>query len=138
MKVGFYQFAPEFGDIKYNLQKFLDAAASVETDLLVLPELFNTGYQFTSREEAAALSEEIPSGFTTNALIKLSAKKKVYIAAGIAEYSEGKIYNSAVLTGPDDSLAFTEKHIFSMKKNSGFLQAIQGLKYGRRPSEISA
>ncbi|MEK7742660.1 MAG: nitrilase-related carbon-nitrogen hydrolase, partial [Nitrospirota bacterium] len=56
MNAGFYQFAPEFGNIKHNLQKVLDAAASVKTDLLVLPELFNTGYQFTSREEAAALS----------------------------------------------------------------------------------
>ncbi|MBT9538162.1 MAG: acyltransferase [Nitrospirae bacterium] len=127
MKVGFYQFAPEFGNIKYNLQKVLDAAASVETDLLVLPELFNTGYQFTSREEAAALSEEIPSGFTTNALSKLSAKKKVYIAAGIAENNEGKIYNSAVLTGPDGFIGVYRKtHLFYEEKlwfspgNTGF------------------
>ncbi|MFZ3122176.1 MAG: nitrilase-related carbon-nitrogen hydrolase [Thermodesulfovibrionales bacterium] len=127
MKVGFYQFAPEFGNIKHNLQKVLDAAASVETDLLVLPELFNTGYQFTSREEAAALSEEIPSGFTTNALSKLSANKKVYIAAGIAENNEGKIYNSAVLTGPDGFIGVYRKtHLFYEEKlwfssgNTGF------------------
>lgn len=127
MKAGFYQFAPEFGNIKYNLQKVLDAAASVKTDLLVLPELFNTGYQFTSREEAAALSEEIPSGFTTNALSKLSANKKVYIAAGIAENNEGKIYNSAVLTGPDGFIGVYRKtHLFYEEKlwfssgNTGF------------------
>ena len=117
MKVGFYQFTPEFGDIKYNLQKVLDAAASVETDLLVLPELFNTGYQFTSEDEAKSLSEKIPSGFTTTALGKLSAKKKVYIAAGIAEYSEGKIYNSAVLTGPDGFIGVYRKtHLFYEEK----------------------
>lgn len=127
MKAGFYQFTPEFGNIKYNLQKVLDAAASVKTDLLVLPELFNTGYQFTSREEAAALSEEIPSGFTTNALSKLSANKKVYIAAGIAENNEGKIYNSAVLTGPDGFIGVYRKtHLFYEEKlwfssgNTGF------------------
>jgi len=127
MKAGFYQFAPEFGNIKHNLQKVLDAAASVETDLLVLPELFNTGYQFTSREEAAALSEEIPSGYTTNTLIKLSAKKKVYIAAGVAENNEGKIYNSAVLTGPDGFIGVYRKtHLFYEEKlwfspgNTGF------------------
>ena len=127
MKVGFYQFAPEFGNIKYNLQKVLDAAASVKTDLLVLPELFNTGYQFTSKEEAKSLSERIPSGDTTNALIKLSAKKKVYIAAGIAENNEGKIYNSAVLTGPDGFIGVYRKtHLFYEEKlwfssgNTGF------------------
>ena len=127
MKVGYYQFAPEFGDIKHNLQKVLDAAASVKTDLLIIPELFNTGYQFISREEAAALSEEIPSGFTTNALSKLSANKKIYIAAGIAENSEGKIYNSAVLTGPDGFIGVYRKtHLFYEEKlwfssgNTGF------------------
>ena len=127
MKVGFYQFAPEFGNIKHNLQKVLNAAASAETDLLVLPELFNAGYQFTSREEAAALSEKIPSGFTTNALSKLSANKKVYIAAGIAENNEGMIYNSAVLTGPDGFIGVYRKtHLFYEEKiwfssgNTGF------------------
>ena len=118
MKAGFYQFAPRFGDMKYNLQKVIDAAAPVETDLLVLPELFNTGYQFTSKEEAKSLSEKIPSGDTANTLIKLSAKKKVYIAAGIAEYSEGKIYNSAVLTGPDGLIGVYRKiHLFYLEKN---------------------
>ena len=127
MKAGFYQFAPRFGDMKYNLQKVIDAAAPVETDLLVLPELFNTGYQFTSKEEAKSLSEKIPSGDTANTLIKLSAKKKVYIAAGIAEYSEGRIYNSAVLTGPDGLIGVYRKiHLFYEEKlwfssgNTGF------------------
>ncbi|MBA3060164.1 MAG: acyltransferase [Nitrospirae bacterium] len=117
MKVGFYQFTPEFGNIKHNLQKVLDAAVSVETDLLVLPELFNTGYQFTSKEEAKSLSEKIPSDFTTNALSKLSANKKAYIAAGIAENNEGKIYNQAVLTGPDGFIGVYRKtHLFYEEK----------------------
>ncbi|MDP2276687.1 MAG: nitrilase-related carbon-nitrogen hydrolase, partial [Nitrospirota bacterium] len=117
MKAGFYQFTPEFGNIKYNLQRVIDAVASVETDLLVLPELFSTGYQFTSKEEAKSLSEKIPLGDTTNALIKLSANKKVYIAAGIAENSEGKIYNSAVLTGPDGLIGVYRKtHLFYEEK----------------------
>lgn len=117
MKVGFYQFAPEFGNIKYNLQKILDAVSSVETDILVLPELFNTGYQFISREEAKSLSEKIPSGYTTNVLKKLSARKKIYIVAGIAENNEGKIYNSAVLTGPDGLIGVYRKtHLFYEEK----------------------
>lgn len=117
MKVSFYQFSPEFGNIKHNLQKILDAVSSVEADLLVLPELFNTGYQFTSKEEAKSLSERIPSGDTANTLIKLSAKKKVYIAAGMAENNEGKIYNSAVLTGPDGLIGVYRKtHLFYEEK----------------------
>ena len=133
MKAGFYQFAPRFGDIKYNLQKVIDAAASVETDLLVLPELFNTGYQFTSKEEAKSLSEKIPSGDTTNTLIKLSAKKKVYIAAGIAEYSEGKIYNSAVLTGPDGLIGVYRKTHLFYEETLWFAPGDTGFKVWRTP-----
>ncbi|RJQ38892.1 MAG: acyltransferase [Nitrospiraceae bacterium] len=133
MRAGFYQFAPRFGDIKYNLQKVLDAAASVETDLLVLPELFNTGYQFTSEDEAKSLSEKIPSGCTTDALIKLSAKKKVYIVAGIAENHEGKTYNSAVLTGPDGLIGVYRKtHLFYEEK-LWFSQGDTGFKVWQTP-----
>ncbi|MDI6744427.1 MAG: nitrilase-related carbon-nitrogen hydrolase [Thermodesulfovibrionales bacterium] len=117
MKVSFYQFAPEFGNIKHNLRKAEDVIASAATDLIVLPELFNTGYQFISKKEVKSLSEKIPSGFTTSAIIKLSVKKNIHIVAGIAENNKGKTYNSAVLTGPDGLIGVYRKtHLFYEEK----------------------
>ncbi len=117
MKVGFYQFAPEFGNVKFNVQKTVDAITAVDADLIVLPELFNTGYQFISRKEAISLSEKIPTGYTIKTLKKLSAKKNIYIVAGIAENSEGKLYNSAILTGPDGIIGIYRKtHLFYEEK----------------------
>lgn len=117
MKVGFYQSAPKFGDIKHNVQKAVDAIASVDADLIVLPELFNTGYQFISKEEAAELSEAIPSGFTTKTLVKLAMDKGIYIVAGLAENSNGSVYNSAILTGPDGFIGTYRKiHLFYEEK----------------------
>lgn len=117
MKTGFYQFAPKFGDIKNNVQKAVDAIASADADLIVLPELFNTGYQFISKEEAAELSEEIPSGFTTKTLETLAMDKGIYIAAGLAESSNGVVYNSAILTGPDGFIgSYRKVHLFYEEK----------------------
>ena len=56
MRVGYFQFDPVFGEVKRNLDGVSERLAHVECDLLVLPELFNTGYQFISREEAVALA----------------------------------------------------------------------------------
>ena len=43
MKAGFYQFSPKFGEIKKNVKKTVDAIEAADVNLIVLPELFNTG-----------------------------------------------------------------------------------------------
>lgn len=117
MRAGFYQFSPEFGEVKRNVKKAVDAIASINADLIVLPELFNTGYQFIEKAEAFSLSEDITSGYTTRELEKISRDKKTYIVAGIAEKSDNQIYNSAILTGPDGLIGFYRKiHLFYEEK----------------------
>ncbi len=113
MKAGFFQFTPVFGDIPANIEKVERALTDARVDLLVLPELFSTGYQFVSKEEVAGLSEEVPSGFTTQKLIELSEEKNVYIVAGLAERRGDVFFNSAVLTGPEGFIGVYRKtHLF--------------------------
>lgn len=117
MIAGYLQFNPVFGDIKYNVQKSISMIASQNADVIVLPELFNTGYQFISKNEANELSEEIPSGFTTRCLIELSKEKNTFIIAGIAERAGEHLYNSAVLTGPEGLVGIYRKtHLFLEEK----------------------
>jgi predicted amidohydrolase len=113
MKVGFIQFDPVFGDSEGNIATVARLVEGADTDLLVLPELFNTGYLFTSHEEVAQLSEEIPRGKTTEALSELAQRKNVWIVGGLAERSGEKFYNSAVLVGPDGYRAtYRKTHLF--------------------------
>ena len=48
MKVGYIQNSPIFGDKQKNLGSIDDLLVGVKADLIVLPELFATGYTFTS------------------------------------------------------------------------------------------
>src|SRR5437899_5857794 len=127
MRVGYFQFAPVFGDIKRNLDTVAHRLAQVECDLLVLPELFNTGYQFISVDEVRALAEEIPGGPTTERLLKLAAERRVHLVAGLAERAGNGLYNSAVLVGPAGLIGvyrkthlFFEENLFFAPGDTGF------------------
>lgn len=113
MKIGFFQFEPKFGKIKENVEYAADKLSSADADLIVLPELFNTGYLFLSKDELKNLAEPVPNGYTSKALINLAKKKKMYLVAGLAELSKDKVYNSAVLIGPEGFITcYRKAHLF--------------------------
>ncbi len=118
MRVGVFQFAPAFGNVERNIEKVSRALSRApKCDLLVLPELFNTGYVFTRRSEVKQLAEPVPSGKTTRALIALAEKHRFYIVGGIAERAGDRIYNSSVLVGPRGHLGTYRKlHLFYREK----------------------
>jgi predicted amidohydrolase len=127
MKAGFIQFAPEFGNIDANINKAALMIDNADAGLLVLPELFNTGYHFASVQETRDLAEKIPAGKTTKALCSIAQKKNIHIVAGIAEIADGSLYNSAVLVSPTGYVATYRKiHLFNEEKlwfqpgNKGF------------------
>jgi predicted amidohydrolase len=68
MKVGYYQFDPVFGDVARNLDTVAKKLSAARCGLMVLPELFASGYQFASKDEVAALAEPVPDGLTTRRL----------------------------------------------------------------------
>ena len=104
VKIASIQMEPRFGDKKENLNRILNMineAADNGANVIVLPELCNTGYMFNSLEEAISLSEEIPAGPTSQTWIKVAKERNIFLAAGIAEIDGNDLYNSAVLIGPD-------------------------------------
>lgn len=76
-------------------------AAEAGAKLVVLPELFNTGYQVADQDYA--LSEPVPGGETVRWMEELSVRHQLYLVAAIIERSacEGVLYDTCVLTGPE-------------------------------------
>jgi len=114
------QFEPIIGEIEQNREKtieFLERAASEGADLVVLPELANSGYVFNSREEARNAAEPIPEGETAKQWISVASENELYIVGGYAEQDGGSLYNSAVLVGPDGYIGTHRKlHLWNEEK----------------------
>jgi len=118
MLVGVYQNHPEFGEVQANVRKSVEDLSSIGADLIVLPELFNTGYQFVSRHEIAELAEKIPSGNTCQTMLNLARDKNMFIVFGLAEGDGKHFFNSAVLIGPDGFIGrYRKTHLFFEEKD---------------------
>ena len=118
IRVGFYQFHPRFGETGANLEKVIDALNGVEADILVLPELAFTGYFFKDRSEALSLAEDPVSSPTLASLTALCRRNNFHLVTGFAEKEGSKVYNSALLIGPEGLVSTYRKlHLFNTEKD---------------------
>ena len=127
MKVGYYQFDCAFGEVKRNLDRVSQALSTVTADVLVLPELFASGYQFVSQQEVLDLAEPVPDGPTTQRLLELAKARKMVLVAGLPERAGARAFNSAVAVGPQGLIGcyrkthlFFEETLFFAPGDSGF------------------
>ena len=100
MKLAVAQTDPSFGEKKSNVKTALQLMETVSADMYVLPELFNTGYNFTDAHEVERLAEPV-NGEAFQGLSPFAKKRACYIVYGFAEKENGNLYNSAALIGPD-------------------------------------
>ena len=119
MKLGIYQFCPEWGRVEENLKKIYNKLNSnSDVELWVLPELSTTGYQFRSKDELQELAEEFPSGKTAQKMMQLTAEKQNAVIIGVAEKSGDNFYNSAAIFEKGKFLGIYRKiHLFYKEKN---------------------
>ena len=118
IQAGFLQTNPEFGAVAANRNRARHLWGDRKADLLVLPELFNTGYQFKSLDEAQGLSEPLPDGPTTRFLMDWARESGMTLVAGLAEQEGDALYNSAVIVGPRGFIGkFRKAHIFDTENN---------------------
>ena len=78
------QTAPVFGDVARNLDEVGALLEGVRADVVVLPELFATGYSFRDRAEARSLAEPFEGGRTVERLRVWSEATGGMIVAGFA------------------------------------------------------
>lgn len=113
MKIGFLQLRPKFGAVKQNVRAAKSLLKGVSDATIVLPELFNTGYLFRSKEEVARYAESATTGFTVTELKKVAKAQQLNLVFGMAEKKGRKLYNSSVLITSKGKVATYQKtHLF--------------------------
>ena len=118
LRVAFVQGRPRFGRAAENLERGLRLAQSVDAELVVLPELWSSGYVFSSHREVAELSEDATTGATARALAGAARRDGRHYVAGFAERHRGRFYNSAMLVGRSGVRAVYRKlHLFEREQD---------------------
>jgi N-carbamoylputrescine amidase len=122
VRVACAQYAVRDGDPDANRERSVAAildAADAGTDLVVLPELANSGCDFPSHDHALSLAEELgdPGGPTLRAWRSTAWKCGVFVVGGLLEREGDVLYNSAVVVGPGNFLGrYRKTHLWDKEK----------------------
>lgn len=120
IKITVVQNSPEFGCPENNraeVARRLLGQADPTADLIVLPELFATGYQFDSRSEVRDLAEP-EDGPTFGFLSEISNETGAVVVAGLPIRRGAEVSNGALAVYRDSLLASYDKiHLFDEERD---------------------
>lgn len=119
-KISVIQFEPALADPEENTRRLQPLLDMIEgSRLVILPELANSGYNFKDYKEAYSCSEVIgKDGIFQDFLLNQARAKNIYIVSGITEREEDRLYNSAILAGPDGIIGkYRKMHLFMNEKD---------------------
>jgi predicted amidohydrolase len=128
-QIALVQFKPVRRDVKANIKKVQELLKNITADLVVLPELANSGYLYENTENITPYSEGNHSdGEFLLSLIDLAASTKGILVAGYAELVEDLVFNSAAAVSDKGVIAnYRKTHLYAGEKrifepgNSGFI-----------------
>lgn len=107
-----------WGSKEANLNTLKDGLKRIhpDTDLVILPETFSTGFPMADKETIRPMAER-NTGATIDYLKALSKKYNVALAGSFVADSGGSLYNRAFVIEPNGDETFADKrHLFSMAK----------------------
>ena len=120
LRVTVIQNSPQFGMPEKNRKEVEDLVFSQKdpsAGLIVLPELFATGYQFVSKDEVASLAEP-EDGPTFDFLSSLSQKTGAVVVGGLPLWRADGISNGALVVWGERLLASYDKvHLFDRERD---------------------
>jgi len=120
VKLAVGQMEPQITSVEENIARvkvLLEKAEENTVDVLVLPELCNSGYVFQSSDEANASAEEIPQGPMSSELLAWSKAGRM-VVAGICERTDKGLYNSAgIFANGEHITTYRKIHLFLNEKS---------------------
>jgi len=125
LRIACAQYAIHDGDSDANIKRSVAAildAARAGADLVILPELANSGCDLPSREFALTLAEEAggskdSEGLTLQAWQLAAEETGLFIVGGFLERQGDLLYNSAAIVGPGNFLGrYRKTHLWDTEK----------------------
>lgn len=141
LKVCLFPMNIAWDDKEKNLKTLEDTLARVhpETDLLVLPETFSTGFPSGEDKETVREMAERNTGETIDEIKRLAAKYSIAIAGSFIADSGGSLYNRLFFIEPSGEETFADKHhLFTMAgENKVFSRGYERMKIRYRGWNIA-
>lgn len=125
MRIGAAQIDVAPGSPRANLEKvarYAGQASEIGCDLVVFPELVDTGYVMATAAETAS-DWRAPDSFVTG-LRDLAKSSRIEIVCGVAERTNDGLYDSVVAVDAEGKIRgrYRKAHLFSVaKENEVFL-----------------
>ncbi len=118
MKISLVQLEPQLGNLKANIDQAVSFINQTDSDLFILPELANSGYNFENRAAAYGIAESTNNSLYLDVLCDVAKQKNTLIVTGFCEKEGDKLFNSSVLLGPRGLIGVYRKlHLFLNEKN---------------------
>jgi len=112
--IGFIQFNPVLGRQDKNIKQLNILLNKIpQADLVVIPELANSGYNFENNEQAYSLAEDLSNSVYLNFISEEAKKRKMFIVSGINERKTENFTIPQYLLALKDWLGNTGKFICS-------------------------
>lgn len=118
IKIAIIQTSLFWEDVDKNLEIFTKKISNIKNkaDLVVLPEMFSTGFSMNSKK----LAEEI-NGKTVNWLIKTSVINNISIIGSLIIKEKNNYFNKLFFVNPDGSYkTYNKRHLFRMANENNY------------------
>lgn len=105
-----------WGNKEKNLENLKNIFKSIrpETDVVVLPETFSTGFPSSEMQKEIGSLAEDNEGTTISLLKELSSTYNFAIAGSFIGKTDEKLFNRSFFIEPDNKISFSaKKHLFS-------------------------
>ncbi len=121
MNVTFIQTHLHWEDVEMNIQHFEKLTSSIptKTDLIILPEMFTTGFTMKPEKNAEA---HLGMGFEF--MQKMAQEKNAVITGSISTKEDNNYYNRLYWVEPNGKFdSYDKRHLFRMAKEDEFYTA---------------
>lgn len=117
--IALVQFKPVRKNVTRNIRKIQTLLRGIHADLIVLPELANSGYLYPSKESLIPFSEPAGgNGQFLTALRELAKHTHGVIVSGYAELAQNHLYNSAIAISAEGVLInYRKTHLYADEKS---------------------